>query len=31
LGFDNSTVITLTRSGVPTDSVVLTRTGMVQQ
>ena len=31
VGFDNSTTITLKRSGVPTDSVVLTRTGMVQQ
>ena len=31
LGFDNSTTITLTRPGVPTDSVVLTKTGMVKQ
>ena len=31
LGFDNSTTITLKRPGVPTDSVVLTKTGMVQQ
>jgi prepilin-type N-terminal cleavage/methylation domain-containing protein len=31
VGFDNSTKITLKRPGVPDDSVMITRTGMVQQ
>jgi len=31
VGFDNATKITLKRPGIPDDSVVLTRTGMVQQ